>query len=107
MKYIRTKDGIYEVKDDFIVLKGQELYLPHFQDHIIAQADTIIELCEYFLVFDDDNCCYVTEDYTDFINMYVDFERHNCLKEAFGCIKTDKGLIYAAKMNKEGELELL
>ncbi len=55
MKYVRTRDNIYEVKNDFIVLKSQELYLPHFQDIITKQADTIEELiCDDDILYIDD-----------------------------------------------------
>lgn len=107
MKYIRTKDGIYKVKDDFIVLKGQELYLPHFQDHIIAQADTIEELCDEFVVVYKNNEPYLTQHLS-----YTEMEKYNAEinkngGELYGAIWTDKGLIYVAKMNDKGELELL
>ena len=104
MKYIRTKDGIYEYVDydneciipmPIIKYKGQ---LTHCDEcDIIKQADTIEELCDEFVVEDN-----------------YDFAIFNNLKLArqtkgtcYGAIWTNKGLIYVAKMNDKGELELI
>ena len=94
MKYIRTKDGriTNRIDDTYIT-------------YIIAQADTIEELCDEF----------VATDYG--INkkpmIIIANNGLNTIKEmlndssVFGAIWTDKGLIYVAKMNEKGELELL
>lgn len=112
MKYIRTKDGIYEVKDDFIILKEQELYLPHFQDHIIAQSDTVEELCDELVLKDlDTEMCFVMSavHIQDIRDNWKNLMDNDYLKNhtIYGAIWTDKGLIYVAKMNDKGELELL
>ena len=87
---------------------------------IIKQADTIKELCDEFVdtselkttntggwlydEFDSDNKCLV---------YYAEDERRTIplnefdLSKIYGAIWTDKGLIYVAKMNDKGELELL
>jgi hypothetical protein len=88
MKYIRTKYGIIS-----------SLKTVRTSD-IVRKADTIEELCDEFIC-----------------DKFV----HNNLKELlefgelgkfiggtiYGAIWTDKGLIYVAKMNDKGELELL
>lgn len=105
MKYIRTSNGrIYETT-------GQDKKHPRYYNiantnleidalGIVNQADTIEELCDAFVC-----------------DRFV----HNNLKELlefgelgrfiggtiYGAIWTDKGLIYVAKMNDKGELELL
>lgn len=114
-KYIRTKDKIYEIESDYLNNKGvrvgynvvgqEEVVL--IRNNNIIQADTIEELCDMFV--------------------YVD-TKHNILKykymirnslcdndmkymkmgtEIYGAIWTSKGLIYVAKMNEKGELELI
>ena len=107
MKYIRTKDGrIVEYQSDFYktdIVCGKDGFI--FKDDILKQADTIEELCDEFVWIDTENnhnikpktgdglwclCC----DYKNGQNIY-------------GAIWTDKGLIYVAKMNDKGELELL
>lgn len=109
MKYIRTEEKILEVT--FETPLGFEGYLPDYSDtffvykgHIIYQADTIEELCDYWVFIKDNEKPlikdlfskeYCKEKYYD--NGYI------CLL----VIWTDKGLIYVAKMNEKGELELL
>lgn len=118
MKYIRTKDGrIAEIKDNMIVKettieiinqKGLRLVykdrpyvcvLNGSEDYIVNQADTIEELCDEFVS--------VRDNYHDH---WDNFEEPRTLcseSEVYGAIWTDKGLIYVAKMNEKGELELL
>ncbi len=91
MKYIRTSDKILENKMNM-----------RFADR--KQADTIEELCDAFVYAKCD---------------YMELEEAKCEKEwnesdwqqdglpIYGAIWTDKGLIYVAKMNEKGELELL
>ena len=103
MKYIRTKDGIHEVVKDlrygysthsngWVVVKNQ----------ILKQADTIEELCDEFVV----------KIKTGYLITYYDKKlltqdaKENGA-DVYGAIWTDKGLIYVAKMNAKGELELL
>lgn len=112
MKYIRTKDGVYDEKKYkvakafiSIIEEEQRKIMPAKETDfsIIKQADTIEELCDEFVYIDD-----------TFKNvLYKDLEpirvliklRHNY--KVYGAIWTDKGLIYIAKMNDKGELELL
>lgn len=105
MKYIRTKDGIFE--NDFVHLtlygdgkcvmeyKGR-FYEPPLE---LKQADTIKELCDCFVFTDSLNSFYQIEEDEN----AVSGEDIIC----YGAIWTDKGLIYVAKMNEEGEFELL
>lgn len=91
IKYIRTKEGkIYLVKCECVLEDGDE------------QADNIEELCDEFVLFrdgkpyailrnEDDNATKLKETWKDYR----------------GAIWADKCLIYVAKMNEKGELELL
>lgn len=116
-KYIRTKDGIYEptkwqcdLSGEMILVKADNKFGNDkvFTRDIIKQADTIEELCDNFVR-------YVAVD--DFHNILRDYEFKD-LKligerirktddKVYGAIWTDKGLIYVAKMNDKGVLELL
>ena len=110
MKYIRTKDGIYEV-----VIEDDEIQLYQVKRHkdsidykeVIKQADTIEELCDYYIVFDNEEHCSIARDYGDFLEIFYECQRHCWLGKAYGAIKTSRGLIYIAKMNEKGEWELL
>ena len=108
--YIRTDEGhIYERIEQRImkcVYCGGEQYRHNLNskwENIIAQADTIEELCDE----------YVIPRYQD--TFIVDrFSKQICLNhikcgygDVYGAIWTSKGLIYVAKMNDKGELELI
>ena len=89
MKYIRTKDGIIS-----------SLKTVRTSD-IIKKADTIEELCDEFVD--------IYENEKPDISLLSDIIYFESYKShiVYGAIWTDKGLIYVAKMNDEGELELL
>ena len=99
MKYIRTKDGIYEnkpLKKHLGKRKGKGFEIVFKEQDIINQADTIEELCDEFVGVYHNICEVVST--KDNWNKYDTF---------YGAIWTSKGLIYVAKMNDKGELELL
>ena len=77
----------------------------------INQADTIEELCDEFVIEEYDlisevlvarTMCNSIEDIEK-----VTVQKHKIKYRVYGAIWTDKGLIYVAKMNEKGELELL
>ena len=101
MKYIRTKNGIYETttvslykNDDLLYIDGCEL------ERVINQADNIEELCDEFVI-------------KGTRGRYLGIPLQECelrnipITQIYGAIWTDNGLIYVAKMNEKGELELL
>ena len=92
MKYIRTKDSIITQYDTVRV------------SDIVRKADTIEELCDEFVFIK-------TGKHKPFIYTihFEDIKKYANEKEytVFGAIWTDKGLIYVAKINEKGELELL
>lgn len=100
MKYIRTKDGIYENKPLEKHLgkrRGKGFEIVFKEQDIIKQADTIKELCDEFVMISDGK-------------HKLDIGCHSYSDEKiqiYGAIWTDKGLIYVAKMNNKGKLELL
>ena len=123
MKYIRTKDGImkidFEIETELPIMIGihtEECEIGEYRGiEVLKQADTIEELCDEYVIY--------AEDYGYFnpaiIHRHWVFDTIEEVKEQielietgieriiYGAIWTGKGLIYVAKMNKKGELELL
>ena len=96
MKYVRTKDGIFEKANQTIYKNEKIEYLDGLElVRIIDQADTIEELCDEFVCEH-----YISANTNDLRKL-----KPNGL--ICGAIWTSKGLIYVAKMNEKGELELL
>lgn len=115
MNYIRTKDGkIYDIKKLRLRYAFDNFYFPPKEDYerviqstIVKEADTIEELCDEFVVIKGDcKCLYKQNDIFDCQdkNAVNDLIKNN---EIYGAIWTCKGLIYVAKMNEKGELELI
>ena len=105
MKYIRNDKGIYF---NFYnnALSSNTVY-----DDIIAQADTIEELCDEFVIVrkDDISTGGDLDTYEDMKSQRqcdIDWEVEEDYLY-YGAIWTSKGLIYVAKMNESGILELL
>lgn len=108
MKYIRTEDGKIYNKSKIICSAFREEYCSpnwnddiekYLQTKIIAETDTIEDLCDEFVIVDkygNKPRMVITEGFAVKMGHTV-----------FGAIWTDKGLIYVAKMNEKGELELL
>lgn len=93
MKYIRTTKGIWEIEK---LTKKDYEWLQMGEN---KQADTIEELCDEFVIVS-----ILTEQ--NFITKYPKSYLHKGFN-IYGAIWTGKGLIYVAKMNDKGELELL
>lgn len=167
MKYIRTKDGIIDVKSveerllnevkDLIKLKiydlddddedgeeeieaelksikvistmetgkivisceseTQDLYEEY---DVVKMSDSIEELCDGFVVYREGEGKLIFDGTHRFYKVYAKksvfesaMEEYNDFKDSGeeiwvkGFIWTDEGLIYVAKMNEKGELELL
>ena len=105
MKYIRTKDGIFETPKTMV---SCDVKMPlnvigyYIGEIILSQADTIEELCDVYVVIDKTTNYHTVDKYPYdiIINGKEDYE-------IYGAIWTNKGLIYVAKINDKGELELL
>lgn len=118
MKYIRMRDGIYEVvkeDGDWIDCVGsfQRMMKCQFcikKHAIIKQADTIEELCDCFVKIKRKGNCkpYILKfDYKDLPTLKEQAIKYKD-SSVYGAVHIeDKGLIYVAKMNEKGELELL
>ena len=111
MKYIRTNTGVYEVTDDLIInrfghlaKKADPIITISGVGEIIKQSDTIEELCDEFVIADVEHKCRERV----FKPALVQVIKNNKKPyEIYGAIWTDKGLIFVARMNNEGVLELL
>ena len=117
LKYIRTKDGIYEVVEDNnkewgkqIVVKfpkNLNMKLADVKDQIINQSDNLDELCDEFVID------WLPTNHKDIfsIDEYSKKIIESCIgndkTNVYGAIWTSKGLIYVAKMNENGVLELI
>ena len=110
MKYIRTEDGIYEdAGTDALGLRcvrynGNKIALSQDDDKIVKESDTIEELCDEFVYFIEN--CGKKMTLVDHFLSYNGFG-YNKVYAIYGAIWTNKGLIYVAKMNEKGELELI
>ena len=112
--YIRTKDGVYEVKKEevlcgtkFYHLEKDEHFNPIRDEFVIKEADTIEELCDYLMFVDNDE----KEDIliTDVNEVNITYSKNEtcyaCLK-----IKLSNGAIRiepVAKFNEKWSFELI
>ena len=105
--YIRTKDGVYEVKvnkyHELVYCKNNQIVL---SCNILNQSENLEELCDEFVIRR------IKNDYTFVWNeeRNIGFNYFCSLPKiyiVYGAIWTSKGLIYVAKMNEKGELQLL
>ena len=115
-RYIRVNDNIFDLQSYryFIVEKCEDILRKPISLNvenrfsintrsIINQADTIEELCDEFVViYKEMNGKHTVHKYN-----WLGKSEQKLGNEVYGAIWTDKGLIYVAKMNEKGELELL
>ena len=102
--YIRTKDGIYEVEQSQLEDDEEVVNCDYGQIHkleILRKSQSIEELCDEFVVVN--NTCFNTPQLLG-TEIDKDYYKH---EEVYGAIWINKGLIYVAKMNDKGELELI
>ena len=98
MKYIRTKYGrILEINK----MVNPCVYEEIGNGWVDKVADTIEELCDEFVIVGTN-----WQQIIDLEDAKYNCDKHDNLK-IYGAIWTNKGLIYVAKMNDEGKLELL
>jgi hypothetical protein len=122
MRYIRNKDNIYEIVDDYgsscaVKSRGKRgrtaidgFTIKYGLSHA-PRADSIKELCDEFVAFEN-GFLRPRLEFKNIDESVLDAFLH-CAKiecpnaDLFGSIWTKKGLIHVAKINKKGELELL
>lgn len=120
MKYIRTKDNkIYELretknKEKYLVRTNELIPLWNTNEYeVLKEADTIEELVDELVIHNPSNDGDFYPKHFVYKNKWEtmlkpisDYQKSKGI-EVYGAIWTDKGLIYVAKMNEKGVLELL
>lgn len=112
--YVRIEDGVYENSNPYFI-EDNKLYMgwdypsdieADFLGDIIKQSDTIEELCDNFVIeFSSDGVNQII--YPEFQWAKKEF-LSNKKGTLYGAIRVaGKGLIYVAKLNEKGELELI
>ena len=116
MNYIRTNDGVYEVKsyqNEMYQVKVEDMDLQTMNfikpiECVIKEADNLEELCDEFIheYYDDvqNRLVHTRHSKSDVANAYQTDMTKGVI---YGAIWNDKGLQYIAKMNDKGELELI
>ena len=113
MKYIRTECGVYEFTDEMCVNKfGHIAYKDRpficvygVGNKVIAQADTIPELCDEFVIQLKDGNYLIYDEFEWALDKASRLMED--VETIYGAIWTYKGLIYVAKMNDDEKLELI
>ena len=116
-RYIRTKNGVYELISDLdnkgynVKVENHGTYKLVSKATILAQADTIEELCDELVVCDPQFSLPFTRERA-WGSLYLDTSSEEKFKKGkleavYGSIWVDGNLIKVAKMNEKGELELL
>ena len=102
--YIRTKDGVYEVKvnkyHELVYCKNNEIVL---SCNIIKQSENIEELCDRFVVMDKE-----TKEVMNIVS-FLEYAKlwSYCKYNIYGAIWTEWGLKYVVKLDDKGKLELI
>lgn len=118
-KYIRRANGVYELKIDEKLKKANVSNCFYTSDNDtnfnllfekkdlkqFKQADTIEDLCDEFVAVNDSMDLPILDSFENICLLLTTKNHKN--DDVYGAIWTDKGLIYVAKMNKKGDLELL
>ena len=107
MKYIRTKNRIYKVESETCHKQGY--YIDRYEEdvilkkQVIKRSENLEELCDRFVVIDKE-----TKEVVNIVS-FLEYAKlwSSCKYNIYGAIWTDKGLIFVAKMNDKGELELI
>ena len=108
--YIRTKDGVYEIEEikPYFLDENQKLFINNElriainENQVIAQSENLEELCDEFVGVDK------TCENGHQLLRAIPYKCANFWNGGvYGCIWTSKGLIYVAKMDDKGELELI
>lgn len=117
--YIRTENGIYELKDNMSIENAVYYLFGKFEKtnkkhlfrndkdlgEVVKQADTIEQLCDEFVIVRNGERPTILLNYDNLSLLKARVVKDN--QKVYGAIWTDIGLKYIAKMNGEGELELI
>ena len=106
MKYVMTKDLVcFKFEDN-----ADYTQYSNIKGNILKVADTIEELCDCFVAIRFKHFVWDKEEIQNLTLKKVINSEYSCPTnefEFYGAIWTSKGLIYVAKMNDKGDLELI
>ena len=119
-RFIKTKDGkVFDIHEywsskAFEIEPNEDYWVDEMlRKKGIDKKDckvvsTIEELCDKFIGVEENGTPHIFAYECDLLDLIHNAERKLGVKVmGYGAIWTDKGLIYVAKMNEKGELELL
>ena len=105
--YIRTKNRIYKVESETCHKQGY--YIDRYEEdvilkkQVIKQSENIEELCDRFVVMDKE-----TKEVMNIVSFLAYAKLWSyCKYNIYGAVWCECGLKYVAKMNDEGDLELI
>ena len=111
--YIRTKNRIYKVESE--TYDKQWYYIGDYdvtsnvilKEQVVDQSENLFELIDEFVVIRDSTKTnqLVRTDSIGYLNEMIKEDKR--IVEVKGAVWTDKGLIFVAKMNDKGVLELI
>ena len=123
MKYIKVlaynEYSVFEVIEEYEktiqckLTNCENGYIVIGKNNVLAQADTIEELCDGFYIDDkllnrfNKYAMFEKDQYEKFKDITITYTKGKIPLVAYGFVKTDKGLIYVAKMDSEGKLVLM
>lgn len=123
--YIRTKDGVYELKENMTIENGVYSFFGKIYNttekhlfrndkdlgEVVKQSENLEELCDRYIGISNNKPMIIKYEFDEYYDEYGDsYTKEELLMEydiIYGAIYTSKGLIYIAKMNENGVLELL
>lgn len=124
MKYIKTPYEIYDLENSMVYCFDGARYpnkcCTYYENNPddCKVADKIEDLCDGFYIDIEfnvehlSNCEYAFHHFEMFVKTMKSFRTNNKvmvkkLNGGYGYVKTNKGLVYVAKLNSKGELELI
>ena len=117
MRYIRTKDG--RIIDTAKIVTGSkymdfatndESFRVIFKTEPLSKSENLEELCDEFVIEyrDGSKIISIHDNTKEFLKEHKYELKSGYIKNVYGAIWVDgKGLIYVAKMNENGKLELI
>lgn len=105
-KYLLDEEGNYCEFRTFMGINEEVIIIP--KDNIEKESDNLEDLCDEF-IWDEQIICFSDKDKFHYENddYIFDLDKEKIKEGIYAAVWTDKGLIYVARMNKDGEWELI
>lgn len=114
MRYIRTKYGIYDIKTSvYHLFSGFKQVDSHCLDYELnpnecKTSDKLKDLMDRFVVvYGKHHTHYKRSEFNRSSHRLLCLDIKDDKKKCYGSVWTNRGLIYVAELNSEGELELI